>query len=466
MSAATDQAFEVNFDSIVGPTHNYAGLSFGNIASAKFANTKSHPKQATLQGLAKMKFLHDLGVKQAVLPPHPRPHLPTLRRLGFTGAPPITCAWPPRTVSLAGKSSSDLVQEASSHPRLLAAAYSASPMWAANAATISPSADSADRLLHITPANLITQFHRSIETAHTASILKQIFAQPKYFAHHDPLPASPLFADEGAANHMRMTPAHGEHGMQIFVFGADTQRPESPPQIFPARQTFPSVEALGRLHKIAPIRTFLARQNPATIDAGVFHNDVIAVANCDVLLCHANAWANQANFLNDLRDRFTKTYDREPWIFIAENDELSLADAVQTYIFNSQIVSFSDGTMALIAPLECRDHANVQRFIQRILAANSPIRTAHYLDVRQSMQNGGGPACLRLRVVVTPEQFAAIHQGVIFTDQLYQQLIVWVEKYYRDELSSDDLRDPKLIDESRAAIAALEPILEMKICSD
>src|SRR3954449_10665729 len=76
---------EVNFDGIVGPTHNYAGLSFGNVASMSHRRAVSSPKQAALQGLAKMKFLHGLGVMQAVLPPHERPHLPTLRRLGFTG---------------------------------------------------------------------------------------------------------------------------------------------------------------------------------------------------------------------------------------------------------------------------------------------------------------------------------------------------------------------------------------------
>ena len=26
-------AYEVNFDGLVGPTHNYAGLSYGNVAS-------------------------------------------------------------------------------------------------------------------------------------------------------------------------------------------------------------------------------------------------------------------------------------------------------------------------------------------------------------------------------------------------------------------------------------------------
>jgi succinylarginine dihydrolase len=438
-------AFELNLDSLVGPTHNYAGLSFGNLASQKFALTKSNPKQAALQGLAKMKFLHDLGVKQAVLPPHPRPNLRILERLGFAG------------------DDAELLKQIESHPRLLAAVYSASAMWAANAATISPSSDSEDRLLHITPANLLTQFHRSLEPPCSANLLRQIFSDTNFFAHHEPLPASPIYADEGAANHMRMSATHSDPGIQIFVYGSDPLRPESSPSNFPARQTLQSVEALARLHQLDPERTIFAQQSPQAIDAGVFHNDVIAVANCDVLLCHAEAWADGDEIPKKIRSRFSVLYHRDPWIFIARSDELSLTDAVQSYIFNSQVVSLSDGTMAMIAPLECREHSGVQRFIARILAGGSPIRAVHYLDVRQSMQNGGGPACLRLRVVMNDEQFAHVHPGVIFSDELYARLVAWVQRHYRDELSTDDLRDPALVVECGEVINELEQILNIEI---
>ena len=77
-----------------------------------------------LEGLEKMKFLAGLGVKQAVLPPHERPRLPTLRRLGFTGGDGDILAAVQRV-----------------DPTLLAAVSSALAMWAANAATVSPSAD-------------------------------------------------------------------------------------------------------------------------------------------------------------------------------------------------------------------------------------------------------------------------------------------------------------------------------------
>src|SRR5881398_2438280 len=118
-----------------------------------------------------MKFLADLGVKQAVLPPHERPHLPTLRRLGFTG------------------SDADVLHKVHKEdPMLLAAVSSSSAMWTANAATVSPSADCADARVHFTAANLLTQFHRSLEPQTTAAILKAIFTDERHFAHHPALP--------------------------------------------------------------------------------------------------------------------------------------------------------------------------------------------------------------------------------------------------------------------------------------
>ena len=139
-------AVEANFDGLVGPTHNYAGLSWGNVASKSNVNAVSNPKEAALQGLAKMKKLADRGYVQAVLPPHERPHIPTLRALGFAGSD--------RQV---------LEQAAQADPAILAAVSSASAMWTANAATVSPSADTADHRVHFTPANLSAKFHRSID---------------------------------------------------------------------------------------------------------------------------------------------------------------------------------------------------------------------------------------------------------------------------------------------------------------
>src|SRR5688500_13214854 len=113
-------AYEVNFDGLVGLTHNYGGLAVGNIAAAENALTDSNPREAALQGLAKMKYLADLGVRQGVLPPQERPTLGILRKLGFRGD----------DISVIGKA-------ARAAPGLLRACCSASSMWVANAATVS-----------------------------------------------------------------------------------------------------------------------------------------------------------------------------------------------------------------------------------------------------------------------------------------------------------------------------------------
>ena len=437
----TRSVYELNFDGLVGPTHNYAGLSFGNLASQKHRLNVSNPRQAAIQGLTKMKYLADLGLKQAVLPPQRRPHLQTLRRAGFVG------------------SDADVVRAAHrDEPRLLAACYSASSMWAANAATVSPSADASDDRVQFTPANLVTQFHRSIEPPQTAAVLKAIFADESIFAHHDPLPASTYFADEGAANHVRLADAYDSPGIEIFVYGRAASGGHVPAN-FPARQTREASAAVARLHGLDLNRTILLQQSPAAIDAGVFHNDVVAVGNLNVLFYHTAAFADSAVALDEVRQKFATTCRKPLFLIGVREDQVSLAEAVQTYLFNSQLVSLPDGTMSLIAPIECQQNPRTSAYVNELLSSDTPIRSAHFLDVRQSMNNGGGPACLRLRVALTESQLAAVHPGVLFTDALYRSLISWVERNYRNELRPEDLADPALADESRRAIAELDEIL-------
>ena len=440
-SAATSQStgparsgfdiVEINFDGLVGPTHNYAGLSHGNLASEKHAATVSHPKQAALQGLAKMKLLSDLGVPQAVIPPQPRPCLEVLRELGFHG--------------------SDAEVTAKAHreaPKLLAAVYSSSFMWTANAATISPAADAAAGLIQITPANLLTQFHRSIESQSTAQTLRQIFSGDE-FVHHDPLPAADAFADEGAANHFRLCGDYGSAGLEIFVYGRDES---SAPSRFPARQTKQACEAIVRRHGLDLNRTLILRQSPAAIDAGAFHSDVVVASNRDMLLAHRSAFAD-ASAIDQIRRRFGEVTGCRLHCFVAEPEMLSLADAVSTYIFNSQIVTLPDGTMAIIAAVECREHAGAQRYLERILSSDCPVKAVHYVDLRQSMNNGGGPACLRLRVVM------ARKQAHLLDDGKYGQLCSIVTGGYRDELRPADLADPNLVDESQTIAEEIHRVL-------
>ncbi|MBN7770701.1 N-succinylarginine dihydrolase [Marinobacter daepoensis] len=433
------RAVEANFDGLVGPTHNYAGLSWGNVASRSNVNSVANPREAALQGLAKMKRLADRGYVQGVLPPHERPHLPTLRALGFTG-----------------NEGQVLSAVARTDPALLAAVSSASAMWTANAATVSPSADTADQRVHLTPANLSAKFHRSIEHRVTGRALKAIFSDERYFAHHSALPSVSQFGDEGAANHTRLCGDYGAPGVELFVYGQEAFNDAAPaPVRFPARQTLEASRAIARLHGLTDRHAVFAQQNPAAIDAGVFHNDVIAVGNGNCLFYHEQAFLHESQVLTDLRERLTGV---ELAAVRVSSDQVPIADAVSSYLFNSQLLASADG-MLLAVPGECREVASVSRYLDTLVQSGGPITAVEVFDVKQSMRNGGGPACLRLRVVLNEDELRAINQNVILTDALYERLTVWVKAHYRDAMSQQDLADPMLLDEVRKALDELTAIL-------
>ncbi|MGY0399273.1 MAG: N-succinylarginine dihydrolase [Ostreibacterium sp.] len=430
------QANEVNFDGLVGNTHNYAGLSFGNVASSSNKGRASSPKAAALQGLAKMKSLSDLGLKQGILPPHIRPYLPFLRHIGFTGK------------------DVEVLQKAGHHPHYLNAACSASNMWVANAGTVTPSADTADNRLHFTPANLSSMLHRSIEYPQTARMLKAIFNNEQYFAHHDALQAH-IHSDEGAANHTRFCNDYGEKGLHFFVYGQSVLQHESRPKIFPARQTRESFEAIMRLHQLSPEQCIFVQQNIDVIDKGVFHNDVISVGNRNVLLTHQEAFANPKSVYDELRE---KKADIE--IIEVPTAMVSVEDAVSSYLFNSQLVSINEG-MVLIAPSNCRENFAVNTYIKHLITAHNSIADVKFYDVKQSMANGGGPACLRLRIVLNNEELENISGRVILDEPLYADLVDWVNRHYRDYLLPDELGDMALLSETRVALAELGDILQL-----
>ena len=350
---------EINFDGIVGPSHNYAGLSLGNIASASNAGEPSYPRAAALQGLAKMRHNLALGLAQGCFAPLPRPNAGFLNALGEP-----------------------------EDRRLLAAAWSASSMWTANAATVSPAADTADGRCHLTAANLVTMPHRSQEWPDTVRQLRLAFANSAHFAVHDAVP--PCFGDEGAANHMRMAASHAAPGLEIFVYGRSGGA-------FPARQHEQASRAVARLHGLDPARTLFVEQNPAAIAAGAFHNDVVAVANERVLFTHELAFADPEGTYAAIREQLP-----EAEIVVVPDSAVSLADAIKSYLFNAQLLTLPSGEQALVLPLEGWEHPQVRAWLDGMLASNGPIRQVLPVDVRQSMANGGGPACLRLRVVADP----------------------------------------------------------------
>ncbi|MES2259811.1 MAG: N-succinylarginine dihydrolase [Pseudomonadota bacterium] len=437
-------AREYNFDGLVGPSHNYAGLSFGNVASFSNVKSASNPKQAALQGLAKMRALAQRGFAQALLPPQDRPNFRLLRSLGFSGS----------DADVLGKAYRE-------SPVILACAYSASPMWTANAATVSPSADTGDGRVHFTAANLNNKLHRAFEHAQSARTLRAIFSDPRHFAVHDALPGTPAFGDEGAANHTRLCAEHGAPAVEMFVYGRVEFDAAAPaPRRYPARQTLEASQAVARLHGLDAARTVYVAQNPDVIDQGVFHNDVIAVGNGNVLFYHEQAFADEAGALAQLRAALAGA-GAELQALRVDSGAVSVQDAVGSYLFNSQLLSKSDGRMALVIPHECQENAAVARYLESLVAGGGPVDELIHFDLRQSMRNGGGPACLRLRVALTEEEASAMHQGVLMTEALYHTLVSWVERHYRDTLEPKDLADPALALEVHAALEELTRILAL-----
>lgn len=435
---------ELNMDGLVGPSHHYAGLATGNIASTANALTPANPQAAARQGLDKMRLLHRLGIPQAIIPPHFRPNLHLLYQLGFRGTPAAMLQQVKRT-----------------EPGLLSAAYSASSMWTANAATVSASRDTQDGRVHFTAANLISHLHRHQEAEFSSQLLRRIFADERYFQHHEVLPKTIAMADEGAANHSRLCRSHNEPGVNLFVYGKrgmSATASEPTPSRFPARQTREASEAIARSHQLNPAHTLFACQNPTAIDQGVFHNDVIAVANENLLLLHEDAFLHQPKVLRELREKAPFSID----IIEVKREDISIDDAVRSYLFNGQLITLNDKTMAFIVPAECEQPGPIYSFLDNLLASNNnPIQQIHYLDLKQSMRNGGGPACLRLRVPLSEVELSAMHPGVLVNDALLDTLDAWVLKHYRTTLLSHDLDDPALLNECFTALDTLTEILTL-----
>lgn len=437
---------EVIFVGLPGPTHNYGGLSQDNVAATTHRGNTSSPKQAALQVLALVRLLASYGIETGILPPQQRPHLPTLKAYFHGSAEAI------------------IEQAAKNDPALLEHISSSSAMWAANAATVSPGIDNRDGKLHLTTANLHTNLHRRIEAHDTHRALAAIFAAVPDTCIHPPLDAERGQRDEGAANHMRLAPRHTAPGIHLFVYGADGSG-DDPPS---ARQTLLASQAIRDLHGIHARQCLFIKQNPEVIRAGVFHNDVIAVSNESLLLAHEKAFAGgQAEF-----DRIAQTYHAQCGEYlhtiIIPDHALSVEEAVHSYFFNSQIVTRRDGTMTIIAPTEVQQlyDGKAARLMQQLCSdPNSPISEIHYIDLRQSMHNGGGPACLRLRVVMETRQLAAIktHVRVMVNETLLGHIERVIERHYPETLQAKDIANPELYFCCRTVMRELVEIMNLPL---
>jgi succinylarginine dihydrolase len=427
---------EINFDGLIGPTHNYAGLSQGNLASQKHLNETSNPQAAALQGLDKMRLIMDQGIPQGFFLPHERPHLRTLRALGFGGTDEEV-----------------INQAAKQNPALLKNVYSASSMWAANAATFSPSIDSYDQNIHITPANLNSMFHRSIEHEFTKTQLELMFGGIAQV--HKPIKNISGYGDEGAANHLRVSAQHLMQGFQIFVYGSPAF--ESHQGII-ARQAEEISQAVSIQHQLDPERVLFLKQNEQAINSGSFHNDIVSLANEEVFIFHQEAFADRVELervLHHLKDHVKGFHPIE-----ILSEDISLDDLVSSYLLNSQLITVKNNEMMMLLPEEVQNHPNCMRWLDEI-KSSSPIKHIEFVDIRQSMMNGGGPACLRFKTVVNNDEFDKINEKFLLSPKKLMDLRALVSKHYRDQLNPGDLLDIKLMQESYTFLDELTQLLDL-----
>lgn len=434
---------EVNVDRVVGPTHHFGGLGVGNLASLLHAGRAANPLAAAVQGIEKMRLCASLGGFQLVLPPHDRPAWQLLKQLGFTG------------------SAEEILRQAeNAAPAVLSAAWSDSAMWTANAATVTPACDCSDGVTHLTVANLTSSLHRSLEPLTTLRQMRWLLA-PLGMQVHRPLPAAAALRDEGAANHMRLCDASGRRALNIFVYGSDplgADRDDSSDGRFPARQSRTACEAIIRRHRLRPEDSYLLRQHPQAVAAGAFHNDVVATSCQNVLLYHEHAFSDARTTLAQLEQRFAERTGERLWRYEVRSSELTLAEAVDCYLFNSQMIAdpLTPHRLTLICPIQVQSSARAAAIVDSLLADEGPIAAVRFVDLTESMSNGGGPACLRLRVPMTRQQWRSLPSSVRFSDALADDLLEIVRRTYPSRVTAADLSDPQRATEARAATAAIQ----------
>lgn len=429
--------YETNWDGIVGPTHHYGGLGVGNVASQAHKHAVSHPKAGALQGLAKMAKVANLGVPQFFLPPIHRPNRELLTQAGFSGT------------------MADQIKRAFDEaPEILSATFSSAFMWTANAATVCPVMDSTDGNLHVTPANLCSNLHRQMEAHQRYQQFEHIFREVPNTQLHRPLPCSLPFRDEGAANHMRLGKGDAKPWLHVYVDGEAALESYDSTQnllVLGGRHGRKASLAIARQHQLPPDHVFFLHQSPDAIQAGVFHNDVIATSHENLLVYHERAFQDAEPEFKCLRARFQKQFGEPLFEILVQESQLSLEQAVKSYLFNSQIVSAEQG-MVLICPEQCRDLKAARELIAGwVRDPQNPIVDVCYLPLDQSMANGGGPACLRLRIQMTKAQIAAVPAAYRFSDQTQEKLIAWIEHWYPESLTLGDLARVEFAEHAQAA---------------
>lgn len=459
---------EVNIDALVGPTHHFGGVGVGNEASQSHTRIPSHPRQAALEGLRKASLVAGLGVPQHVLPPIRRPLPRFLSELGFAGDFASMC-----------------LRARQLEPFAYSAAFSSAYMWAANAATAAPACDCDNRRTNLVLANLSSSWHRYTEQFTRASQFETMFLdnQELPVSIHGALPPLVPLRDEGAANHMRLCNPAGDSGIHIFVYGdcdeghavkgqaAKNEREDRVVQKSAksnkhmARQTLAASRAVARQLGLDPTRTFFLQQHPDAIDAGVFHNDVIATSHRHLLLMHEKAFFDADAELRRLSEAFRNFTGTSLTIIKILEEQLTLADAVESYLFNSQILTRGDSNaMTIVCAGQCERMPQVRRLLESWIAdRDNPIEDVHFVPLEQSMAGGGGPACLRMRLTLPAAAIESFSPKSRLTPMLENRLTKIINDCYPETLEWESLADPENLERYDRAFRKFEDLFEMRL---
>ena len=323
---------------------------------------------------------------------------------------------------------------------------------------MTPSCDSNDGQTHITPANLVSQFHRSLELIYSKEILKSIF--PSSLIHPPNLVSIP---DEGAANVMRLSDSQFENGLYVYVYGKSIFDHKSPTHVYQARQSKEAFDFIKTCHHLKDDDVVCLQQNPEVIDQGAFHNDVIAMSHQNILIFHEKAFRFSDDGIDEIKEKFKKKTNEELIILQIHDSDILVGEAVSSYLFNSQILSNSNGDYTLIAPIECQKHLQAKMVIEKIIMKKTPITKVVYQDVSQSMNNGGGPACLRWRFTLNQTELNNINTSCLMTEELYNYLKDWIMHHYLDQYDFQALFEEKNIENNKRALAELYHKLNISI---
>ena len=252
-----------------------------------------------------------------------------------------------------------------------------------------------------------------------------------------------------------MSAQHLKPGFQIFVFGSTAF--DAHHDII-ARQAEEISQAVSTQHQLDPDRVLFLKQNEQAINSGSFHNDIVSLANEEVFIFHQEAFADRVELERVLHHMKDHVKGFHPIEILSE--DISLDDLVSSYLLNSQLITVKNNEMMMLLPEEVQNHPNCMRWLDEI-KSSSPVKHIEFVDIRQSMMNGGGPACLRFKTVVNNDEFDKINKKFLLSPKKLMDLRALVSKHYRDQLNPEDLLDIKLMQESYTFLDELTQLLDL-----